>query len=645
MLENCFSLLALGFIVLAAYGVGRPMWRLVRLETVPSTHTAVWSIGLGLVCAALLWTALGMVGWLYRPVIAGVTWIAGCWAIVELAYAWLLAGGNRPTVLTALIAEPSPDRPPKWIVAGLSILAGVALVASLLGALAPPTAGDALCYHLNLPKVFLTDHALVFLPDDENCTFPLLVEMLYLWGLALDGPVAAQLIHWGLGLLLACATILLAESIVGRGWSLLAGAVVLLVPGVTNQMTAPLNDVGLAAFTTLALAAWWRTVMDQQSPRWLIVAGVFLGAAWGTKYLALLFTLAVGLTWLVAHLHQRRPLRAWLRSVGTVVLFATLAGGVWYARAAVFRGNPVFPFFGEIVGYPDIATVRASKTPLNVTPLEVARSPWTVTMRPGDFGGRGHQLGALFLLLLPGLCLVRRLRGVRTLLAIAFLHCAGWYVLRQNVRFLFVLLPLLAIPSVWVLMEVRRAVPVPRYVVCGGCALLLLFGAALPVYRARRTVAVALGAETRAEYLRRTEPTYAAAEFANRVCPMDAHVLSQDHRGFYFHTQFTRENLFRRRTGYDALAARPGDLCDLLQNAGFSHLLLAETRGTSAAGYEPALSNLVDRELHRSGDARLATRLQYDFTDSDGVTRRYRLMEVLSLGPEAPATTRPRRLR
>ena len=44
-------------------------------------------------------------------------------------------------------------------------------------------------------------------------------------------------------------------------WAWAAGALVVLVPGVNNQMTAPLNDVALALWTTLAMAAWWRAVI------------------------------------------------------------------------------------------------------------------------------------------------------------------------------------------------------------------------------------------------------------------------------------------------------------------------------------------------------------------------------------------------
>ena len=62
-----------------------------------------------------------------------------------------------------------------------------------------------------------------------------------------------RLIHWELGVLLGLATVVLAAPVVSRPWAWLAGAVVVLVPGVSNQMTAPMNDLALALMTTLAL--------------------------------------------------------------------------------------------------------------------------------------------------------------------------------------------------------------------------------------------------------------------------------------------------------------------------------------------------------------------------------------------------------
>ena len=69
-------------------------------------------------------------------------------------------------------------------------------------------------------------------------------------------------------------------------------------------------------------------------------------------------------------------------------------------------------------------------------------------MRPDVVGGRGHQLGVVFLAALPGLFLTRRLRGLGVLLAVAGVYFIVWYCLRQNVRFLLPIVALMAIAGV-----------------------------------------------------------------------------------------------------------------------------------------------------------------------------------------------------
>jgi hypothetical protein len=124
----------------------------------------------------------------------------------------------------------------------------VASLSTLTSALAPPTAGDALCYHLEIPKRFVEHAAVQYLPLTDNSLFPFHTEMLYTLALLIGTPVLAQLIHWLIGLLFALTVIELATPLLGRRGARWAAIVALLVPGVTNQMTAPLNDLAMALF-------------------------------------------------------------------------------------------------------------------------------------------------------------------------------------------------------------------------------------------------------------------------------------------------------------------------------------------------------------------------------------------------------------
>jgi hypothetical protein len=645
MIAQLFSLLSLATIALASYGVGRPIVRGLSLGQGDRLSTAVWSVGAGLVVAGTALAGLGLVGLAYSPLIGGLSLAACFWAMGQIAsghdktsasaVAWTVDGSGRPRPREPDRAEecsrPPWAPPPTWLRRGVLSLAGLACLGSLAAALAPPTAGDALCYHLELPKTFLADHAIRHLPDSENSTYPLLTEMWYLWGLALDGGVAAQLVHWGLGVLLGLATVVLATPVLGRPWAWVAGALVLLVPGVNNQMTAPLNDVALALWTTLLAAAWWRVAVAGESRRWLVLAGLAAGGALGTKYVAMLMlaALAIASAWAFCrHPHRRRPL---LEGAAVVAVLATSVAGPWYLRASWYRGNPVYPFLSEVFeSGPDAAeqheTLPESKSPLGRSLAGALSAPWQVTMYPERFGGRGHQLGVLLLAAVPGVVFTRRLRGLGTLASVGLVYCGLWYLLRQNVRFLLPAVPLLTVAAVWVWVEMRRFPALPRLAAGAAFAAVLAAYALIPLARSRDRLPVAVGLESREEYLLRHEPTWPAATVLNHWFGPDAHLLSQDYRAFHFQCRVTRENVYRRRTGYDRTLADPADLSRTLRRAGFTHLLLAENLADRGIQYDPVLSRLAEAQWSTAASDSLVTLADYRFQDADGALRRYRLV-------------------
>lgn len=618
MLESFGSLLALLVMALAAYGLGRPVVRRLRCDNADPLAGTVWSLGLGMTLAGIALMVLGLVGLLYRPLIGVLTFAAAFWALYEVRLAWQTRGAGA--------GDCFGRHPPVWLTHGLGALAALAALGSLIAALAPATDGDALCYHLELPKLFLNDHALAFVAFNDNATFPLLAEMWYLWALCLDGPIAAQLVHWGLGLLLAAAAVLVAEVVLGRPWAWLAGALMLLVPGISNQMTAALNDLALATFTTLAVAAWMRGRGEEHAQPAMMLAGIFLGAALSIKYTAALFMAAWGACWLYLLLRQAGRRREHLQSMAVVFVLAAAVAGPWYVRAAWHRGNPVYPFFNRHLGQAGPDALHKRKTPLGWDAASVASLPWTLTMHAERFGGRANQLGPMFLLVLPGLLVVRRLQGLGPLLAIAAVYTLLWYVMRQNVRFLYPIAPLLAVAVVWFWMELRRLPGAPRLVAACVFAGVALVGTLAALNRARPHLSVALGWQDHEAYLMEHEPSYTVALVANRLLGKGDRILSQDHRTFYFDVPVTRENIFHRITRYDQHLERPAQLADVLKQEGFTHLVLAESTGLGVR-YNDRLSDLV--AAARAADpASWQDLLDYKFLDVDGALRRYRLVEL-----------------
>ncbi|MBN1587899.1 MAG: glycosyltransferase family 39 protein [Pirellulales bacterium] len=636
LLEQFVSILTLATLILAAYGAGRPAVRGLRVAEGDTLTATVWSLAVGLVIWGSALAVLGLAGGLSRPLIVTVSLAAAFWGLIEVALVYLKAVERRTEPAASDVDDDvSPGGTvPAWLKRGVLILAIVAVTGSLIGALAPPTAGDALCYHLELPKRFLEAGSLVYLPYHDNSTFPLLVEMWYLWALALGNAVTAQLMHWAVGVLFALATVVLARPILGRRWAVLAGAVAVLTPGVNNQMTAPMNDVALAVFAALCLAAWWRAVVDDEGFGWLILSGVAAGGALATKYLAMVFGVGVAVSWLWMLARRRDRRRLLLGGAAVVAVVAAGVSGLWYVRAAWHRGNPVYPFFSQAfangqLGAETVATLPEGKSPLGRGPVGLLTAPWQLTMHPERFDDRGHQLGVLFLAVLPGLCLARRLRGLGTLLVVGAVYVVVWYFLRQYSRFLFPVVPILSVAVVWVWMEMRRFPRGALACAIGVQAVILAVFAFNSMDRSKQALAVAIGVESREDYLTRCEPTFGVATLANLMLRPGERILSQDCRLFYFDAPIMQEKVFRRARHYERAVTEPGDLSRVLRQAGFTHLLLAENNSARGERFDSTLARLAQQDPTTEPLVRCRA------MDADGAVRCYRLVK---LGDQYPVS-------
>ncbi len=647
MIATTASLLCLLAIALAAAALGQPLARTWPMAREGSWSQLAWRLCVGLVVAGALLMVLAFAGLLHPFAIQLATGIAALTGAAmlttearcrEVQQRLAMLQGVTTADGCLIGADDRPRRLSRFSLLNAMLLA--AALGSLLVALSPAVDGDALCYHLALPKVYLQEGGFVALPYHDNSTFPLLVEMLFLWALALEGAVTAQLVHWLFGLLLAAATFELARDLLGKRWAWVAATIAVLTPAVTNQMGAAFNDLALAVFSTYALVAWRRAeslanvggegtappsfVWNAASA--FVPAGLMIGAALSTKYVALLYVTAVAVALLGRLIVARRWSSIHWRGVLVAGTVAASVAGPWYLRTAMERGNPLYPFLGDTFGTAGPPTNRASKRPLATSAADVLTAPWQVTMQPERFGGRGNQLGALFLAALPGVLLLGRQRQFWLLLGIASLYLALWFGLRQNVRFLLPIVPLLAVLVAAVWRECHRWGGLPARAVSAVCLAALALNTAQAVGRAKGSLAVVFGGETREDYLRQHDPSFAAAQFAATSLPANAVILSQDYRLFYFPCRVTRENVYRRETNYpEQFAGSSLDGC--LRTAGFTHLLLMDAQDSGVRHSTKLGKLLADAEQDAATDA-FRTLLEYDHVQASGERRHYRLVEL-----------------
>ena len=600
MYESLASLLTLAIVALAAYGLGRPLLGFLRVDHEGRLERGVWSVAVGLVLAAWALAALALLGLLNPVLIAILSLAASAWGAARLALG--NRAGGREGTLPGFSRHYGPGErgrglggdPPPWLARGAAVIAGLVVLGSLVSALAPPTAAEA-CPHLDVAKAVLLEGGLGRGPCDGDRPPPGAVHLWYLWALALDGPVGARLVQWGLGVLLTLAAVVAAAPILGRRWAWLAGLVTLIVPGVHGGMARPSVGIVLGLATTLTLAAWWRGAIDGGRRGWLAVAGLMAGAALAADPLALVFLPAMAASAGWVWLRQSRRRAALVRDTLAVLALAAVAGGPWCA-AALIHG--------------------------------AAGQPLLDGGDPAAAGPAEYQLGALLPAALPGVLIARRLRGLGMVLAVAVLYGAGWHLLGAGAALLVPLVPLLAVAAVWVWIESGGFPAGARHVTRSALAGLLLLAAAGAMVRCRGELSVACLLESRSQYLARHDPAWPAAELASELFPPGAHLLSEEPHTFYFPCRASRAEVYRQQGRFDRRLGGSADVARVLREAGFTHLLLVEDLDGQAGRARPTLSRLVESHWAAGNGQSLAKLMEYSVEARDGRLRRYRLVMV-----------------
>jgi hypothetical protein len=219
----------------------------------------------------------------------------------------------------------------------------LALIAlfTLTLALAPPLRFDALVYHLALPLRYLSAGRLVYIPQNMFWGMPQNAEMMYTWAMMLGGAPAAVVTGWAFGLLALIGTLGYAANRldVNGGW--VSAAV--LVSGYTLASALSWGYVDwLVMLFGLSFLVTFDLWLEHAGRRYLLLAGVFTGMAFGTKYTGGI--LCLGAVWVIAW-REYKDVRALLRNLAQFALAALLFALPWLAKNWLATGNPVYPLF------------------------------------------------------------------------------------------------------------------------------------------------------------------------------------------------------------------------------------------------------------------------------------------------------------
>lgn len=436
MLNTIVSIFLAVFLIAVSWLLGAALLRPRKFFFETVGERSVFCISIGLVFIGFFTYAVGLAGQLYPQTI----WL------------FLLAGSGiglyltfRDSLDTDLPHRSSLFPKQEWGMAtkALSIVIMLSGFLNLIGALAPETGFDALWYHISIPEIYVNTHRVAFLPQINLSGYPRLMEMIYTLAFTIGGETLAKLMHFSTGLLISITLYFAGRSLGNTATGMIAAAVFYCMQPV-NMLSATANiDLGLALMVLAGFLALLYAIKTDQL-RWLVISGVFAGAAMGMKYQGVIVLVALALTWWICAIKRDR---LW-PGLALIILTAILVFLPWMVDNRWSTGNPVYPLFNKYFGLAesweqvDIGSHRQGGWFSGHGLTGLLTLPWKLSMGKAD-----GWLSPLFLLCLP-LLMIFRPRGyhVKPLAVFSLIYYIGLFALPYwIVRFFIPLTPALAL--------------------------------------------------------------------------------------------------------------------------------------------------------------------------------------------------------
>jgi uncharacterized membrane protein len=423
------------------------------------------------------------------------------------------------------------------------------------------------------------------------------MEMLFTLGVAVGGSEMAKLFHFSMTITAVLAAYGFAKRFFGPKTALTAALVYGLTPAVFMQAGFAYVDNALAAYVFLAVYAWF-AFREEKAIGWAALAGVFAGFALSTKLTGLI-VLPVLAAAVLYDLFKSSSRAAVMKGLAWTALTTALCGALWYVRAWVLRGNPVFPFFPQFFGghgWQDPTYVGSHGRP---HALGFLLLPWDLTLHPEWFGG--EHIGVLYLMLAPLLLAFNPKKPAGVLLSCLAVYTVCWFKLDPNVRFFFPGLLILSPLCAYALTEIKEGVSgVWKMLILTIAAAAFIGQAAFAPYRFRDEADLFFHRQP-GHYLKLHERSYFAAQQINQaLLPGDKILSVNEVRGYYFDNPFVLEGDFTRFTGYDAKLKNAGEVRDYLKSIGFTHVLITNLPEGEGEALSPMrVASLISSGLGR----------------------------------------------
>jgi len=405
----------------------------------------------------------------------------------------------------------------------------------LIGALTPEIYFDALWYHLTLPKIYLQDHFVHFIPGNlfYYSAMPQLVEMLYLPALFFQDEILAKLIHYLFAILCTLVIVKIGSKFWSHRVGLLAGLIFISDLSVAWLSSTAYIDLGRSFFEAVSLYYFLFWLKERKNES-LLQSGLIMGFAIATKYFALATLLLNGI--FIIFLAQKHRLKKTL----LFILPAILTSIFWFTYAYIHTGNPIYPIF--------TSNLDNSHQTLLGGPFDLLSEFYKLSNSPHDWLS---PISPVYLMFIPLIIYMAWQKKKNSALSIyAFLTILIWYLIPRTggSRFIVPYLPLFALlvsSSIFSLSLKWLKVLAISIIV-----MILSFNFLLRSFVNKKTIPLLLGKQNKLDYLMQN------LDFSNAFYDIDNIIYSLvnskkpvliigGHNLYYFPKNFIHESYYK----------------------------------------------------------------------------------------------------
>lgn len=383
------------------------------------------ALGIGIFSYTLF--ALGILGLYNSPVFICMLLIFFIFLVV-LSSKYGLVKKSRSIVIYIFTCKSN-------LLKGLIFLLAVLGMVNFIIALSPERGFDALWYHLMIPKLYIQNNGIFYIPGSllYYSPMPKLLDLLYVIPIGLHLDFLTRLINIAFGVLTLFVTYYFAKIFVRRNLAIFAPVILFSNIVFSWQITTAYIDIGRTFFEILSIFTLFLW-MQNKKQSFFIESALCMGLAIATKPISFISLFAT-LFFISCYGFRKEESRKLFKQI-VVFFFTALAVPLpWLMFAFVNTGSPFYPFFTKTY------EINPSVSLLN--PLSFVSEILKI------FTASPDPISPIFLIVLPLLVFYfKNFNSKEKLLSFyCILSLFAWYVTPRTGggRFMLVYLPVLSV--------------------------------------------------------------------------------------------------------------------------------------------------------------------------------------------------------